>query len=78
MDGDRNFGIRARRRDHRDSRYCVPLPAGARWYDWFDPTVVHDGGQTLTSYDSTARDRLPLFVREGAIIEIRAIAHRRP
>ena len=48
----------------------VVLPAGSRWYDWFDPTSVHDGGQTLTAYDSTARDRLPVFVREGAIIPL--------
>jgi len=45
----------------------VPLPAGARWHDWWTG-AVHEGGTTVTS--SMARDllQLPLFVREGAII----------
>ncbi len=47
----------------------VQLPAGARYYDWWrpeDPALV--GGQTLTAYDSSDPARIPVFVREGAII----------
>lgn len=47
----------------------VPLPAGARWVDWWS-NAVHDGGQTLTAYDSTDRSRIPLFVKEGALIPL--------
>lgn len=48
----------------------VELPAGARWYDWWSPDADPlDGGQTLTV--STAdRARIPLFVREGAIVPL--------
>ncbi|MCB9583906.1 MAG: hypothetical protein H6718_00820 [Polyangiaceae bacterium] len=47
----------------------VVLPAGARYYDWWNPSAAPlDGGQTLTAYDSTDPARIPLFVREGAII----------
>lgn len=46
----------------------VDLPAGTRWYDWWDPAAVYDGGQTLTAYDASERVRLPVFVREGAIL----------
>lgn len=45
----------------------IPLPAG-RWYDWWDPAGAPiDGGTTLTGY-SVPRERIPLFVREGAIL----------
>lgn len=50
----------------------VPLPDGARYYDWWqlegDPI---EGGQTLADYDATQRDRIPLFVKEGAIIPMK-------
>lgn len=49
----------------------VALPAGDRWYDWWDPTAApHEGGTTLTGYAVTERRRIPLFVREGAIVPV--------
>ncbi|MEZ4339234.1 MAG: glycoside hydrolase family 31 protein [Sandaracinaceae bacterium] len=49
----------------------VPLPAGERWYDWWDPAAApHDGGTTLTAYDVSDRRRIPVFVREGAIVPV--------
>lgn len=49
----------------------VPLPAGARWYDWWDPAAdALAGGQTLAAYDATPQQRIPLFVREGAIVPL--------
>ncbi len=45
----------------------VPLPAGSRWIDWWS-NAVHEGGTTLAAYDSTDRSRIPLFVREGALV----------
>lgn len=53
--------------DHRGHRQ-VPLPAGARYYDWWDPTVVHEGGTTVTASMSGDLLRLPLYVKEGAIV----------
>jgi len=47
----------------------VPLPAGSRWIDWWNG-AVHDGGATLTAYDSTDRARIPLFAKEGAIVPL--------
>lgn len=47
----------------------VELPAGARWYDWFDG-AAHDGGATISSYDASAPGRIPLFAREGAIVPV--------
>jgi alpha-glucosidase (family GH31 glycosyl hydrolase) len=47
----------------------VALPAGARWYDWWQPQAdAFDGGTTIADYDATDRRRVPLFIREGAII----------
>ncbi len=45
----------------------VALPAGSRWIDWWSG-AVHDGGSTLTAYDSTDLSRIPMFVKEGAVI----------
>lgn len=45
----------------------VPLPAGARWVDWWTG-VAHDGGTTLPAVDSTDRRRIPLYVKEGALV----------
>jgi alpha-glucosidase (family GH31 glycosyl hydrolase) len=52
----------------------VALPAGARWYDWWasDTTPPIDGGTTLAQYDATDRSRVPLFVRQGAILPMRS------
>jgi len=50
-------------------RRDVPLPSDARWYDWWNPGAAFlDGGQTLRAVDATDRARIPLYVREGAII----------
>jgi len=47
----------------------VSLPAGARYYDWWSPaSPALEGGTTLVAYDATDRARLPLFVREGALV----------
>ena len=48
----------------------IGLPAG-RWYDWWhagDPAI--DGNTTLTAYAMPERERMPLFVREGAIVPL--------
>jgi alpha-glucosidase (family GH31 glycosyl hydrolase) len=48
----------------------VVLPAGARWYDWWAPGgAAIDGGTTVT-VDVSDRGRVPLFVREGAIVPL--------
>jgi alpha-glucosidase (family GH31 glycosyl hydrolase) len=50
-------------------RRDVALPAGARYFDWWNPAGnALEGGTTITNYDSTDRLHLPLFVREGAIV----------
>jgi alpha-glucosidase (family GH31 glycosyl hydrolase) len=46
----------------------ITLPAGARWIDFNnEPATAQDGGTTIT-YDATPIEKLPLFIREGAII----------
>jgi alpha-glucosidase (family GH31 glycosyl hydrolase) len=47
----------------------VTLPAGARWYDWWTSTIA-DGGTTVTADFSADRAKLPLWVREGAIVPV--------
>lgn len=47
----------------------VPLPAGARWIDWWT-NAVHEGGTTLSNYDSTDLKHLPVFVKEGAVFPL--------
>jgi alpha-D-xyloside xylohydrolase len=48
----------------------VALPAGANWYDWWDEDAIPlDGGQTLP-VDVAAWSRVPLYVREGAIVPL--------
>src|SRR5690606_34405295 len=55
----------------------VALPAGARWYDWWRPEGdAIEGGTTLTGYDvGTPRLRIPVFVREGAIVPLNVESH---
>jgi alpha-D-xyloside xylohydrolase len=48
---------------------AVALPAGARWYDWWTGDA-HDGGATVTTDYSQDRAKIPLFVREGAIVPL--------
>ena len=49
----------------------VALPAGSRWVDWWDPTGAPiAGGTVLPAYDATDRRRIPLFVREGALMPL--------
>lgn len=48
----------------------VVLPAGARWADFFDLAAVYPGGSTVRAYDARDPKRLPLFLREGAIVPL--------
>ncbi len=51
----------------------VPLPADGTYYDWWAPGAdALAGGQTLAGYDATVRRRIPLFVRGGAIVPMKA------
>jgi hypothetical protein len=45
----------------------VAFPDSAKYYDWFAPMSDAVTG-TLSQYDASARDKYPLFVREGAIV----------
>jgi alpha-glucosidase (family GH31 glycosyl hydrolase) len=50
----------------------VALPAGARWIDWWDLTQApQNGGQTLGGFDVGTRERIPVFLKEGAIVPLR-------
>ncbi|MFZ5440692.1 MAG: TIM-barrel domain-containing protein [Myxococcota bacterium] len=52
-------------------RRDVALPAGVRWFDWWDEQGAPlDGGQTLRDYDAVDTARVPLFVREGALVPL--------
>lgn len=47
----------------------VGLPGGSVWYDWWAPSAEPiAGGVTLEAYDVGTPDRIPLFVRSGAIV----------
>lgn len=50
----------------------VPLPPDARWYDWWAPAAdPYDGGQTLRdTHGADQSGRIPLYVREGALIPL--------
>lgn len=48
----------------------LPEPASVRWLDFFDATRVQAGGTTVASYDARDSQRLPLFLREGAIVPL--------
>jgi alpha-D-xyloside xylohydrolase len=43
----------------------VYLPAGTRWYDFYNGTA-YEGGQTITA--AAPLDKMPVFVKEGAIV----------
>ncbi len=46
----------------------VALPAGT-WYDWWDPAAAPiTGGVTLDDVSQPDRARIPLYVKEGAIL----------
>lgn len=47
----------------------VPLPAGARWADWWT-AEVHDGGTTVAADFSQDRAKVPLYLREGALVPL--------
>lgn len=50
-------------------RRDVTLPAGARYFSWWDASAAPlAGGTTLQNLDFTDRARIPVFVREGAIV----------
>jgi alpha-glucosidase (family GH31 glycosyl hydrolase) len=47
----------------------LALPAGSRWLDWWDAAADPvEGGTTIPVSYADALERIPLFVREGAII----------
>lgn len=49
----------------------VPLPAGADWYDWWNPSgAAIAGGFTVEDYDASDWMHLPMFVRAGAIVPV--------
>ncbi len=51
-------------------RRDVALPDGARWYDWWNPAAdALSGGQTVAA-DATDPMRIPVYVREGAIVPL--------
>jgi hypothetical protein len=50
-------------------RMDVYLPAGETWVDYWDG-CAYAGGQTIR-YDTRRIDKLPLFVRRGAILPLR-------
>lgn len=50
-------------------RRDVALPAGARWYDFWNPaTPPVMGGTTLMNVDATNLRQIPIYLREGAIV----------
>lgn len=51
------------------SKREVTFPDGARWYDWFAPAADAFAGGSKTTVDlSGDRAKLPVYVREGAIV----------
>ena len=46
----------------------VALPAGRRWYDWWNPQNAPIEGGGTTTVDLSNGLRIPIFVAEGAII----------
>jgi len=48
------------------TRNDIYLPAG-EWVDYWDNSVIHTGPTTINGYDAPL-DKLPMFVRAGAII----------
>ena len=50
---------------HREARRACYLPAGCDWYDFWDG-ARYTGGQEVTV--EVPLDRIPLFVRAGAIL----------
>lgn len=52
------------------SQECTSLVnSGSGWIDWWS-NAVHEGGTTLSAYDSTDLKHIPLFVKEGAVIPL--------
>jgi alpha-D-xyloside xylohydrolase len=50
----------------------VGLPAG-RWYDWWDPAAAPIDGPTTVAVNMPERERIPLFVKEGAILPMEPV-----
>ncbi|MDB4944252.1 MAG: Alpha-xylosidase [Labilithrix sp.] len=48
---------------------AVALPAGARWYDWWTGAPA-DGGTTVQADFAADRAKIPLYVKEGAILPL--------
>jgi alpha-glucosidase (family GH31 glycosyl hydrolase) len=50
----------------------VELPEG-RWYDWWDPAAAPIDGPTTVAVSMPERERIPLFVKEGAILPMEPV-----
>jgi alpha-glucosidase (family GH31 glycosyl hydrolase) len=50
----------------------VELPAG-RWYDWWDPAAAPIDGPTTVAVNMPERERIPLYVKEGAILPMEPV-----
>jgi alpha-glucosidase (family GH31 glycosyl hydrolase) len=49
----------------------VALPSGERWHDFWEPGADPvEGGTTIERYDASTPGRIPIFVREGAIVPV--------
>ncbi|MFO0551146.1 MAG: glycoside hydrolase family 31 protein [Polyangiaceae bacterium] len=52
----------------------VAFPAGTRYFDFFDPAATPiDGGTVLASVDTSDPSRIPVFIREGAIVPLEVV-----
>jgi alpha-glucosidase (family GH31 glycosyl hydrolase) len=51
----------------REDRRQVELPAGSRWYDYWDDSEAIPGGDSI-QYDDEDLAKMPLYIRAGAII----------
>ena len=56
--------------DSKIQEKTVYFPKGSRWIDYYQPTKVYEGGQSLAV--ATAEDHIPVFVRSGSVIPLSA------
>lgn len=52
--------------DSKISEKTVYFPKTGRWIDYYSPSKVYEGGQTVSV--KTADDHIPVFVRSGSVI----------
>jgi len=51
---------------YKDRSRQVYLPKGAKWYEFENPSVCHEGGRTIIA--DAPYERIPMFVPSGAIL----------